>query len=364
MSELPKVNPLWKRWALASIVPVIIAVATYFTTGKVVVPDVPPIPNVPIFGQGWVRDDDEVEAVRATLKFPDFSDTPASLAMGAEPKEVFLWNAARKVVGNPLPARNQLSVGACVGLGTASAVEHTLLAQIASWDKANGPPPTFREISPEIIYAGSRVQIGGGRIRGDGSVGAWAARFVNEYGILGRGKYGKLDLSAYSESICRQLGAGGVPADLIAEVKLRPVKDISQIKSVADARKSLANGYAIAVCSNVGFVNLRDSQGFCKPAGNWQHCMSIIGYRSDRPGFYIMNSWGADYFRGPLGAGDPPDGGFWADESVVAGMLSQGDSWAFADATGFPPRPVDKLDWASWVQVPKNKGIPTVFASK
>ena len=92
--------------------------------------------------------------------------------------------------------------------------------------------------------------------------------------------------------------------------------------------------------------------------------MAILGYRSDRPGFFIQNSWGADYFRGPLGAGDPPDGGFWADESVVAGMLAQGDSWAFADATGFPPRPVDKLDWASWVKAPKKQGDSVIFGSR
>lgn len=365
MSEPVKINPAWKRWALTAIVPVVVAVVTYFSTGKVVIPDVPPIPDVPLFGQGWVRNDDEVEAVRATLRFPDFSDTPASVAMGGEPpKEVYLWGAARKVLGAPLAARNQGEVGACVGFGTVNAVEHTLLTQIASWDRGKGPAPTFREISPEIVYAGSRVQIGGGRIRGDGSVGAWAARFVNEYGILGRGKYGSLDLSAYSESICRQLGANGVPAELLNEVKQRPVKDISQVKTVADARKSLANGYAIAVCSNQGFHTRRDPQGFSRPMGEWNHCMAIIGYRSDRPGFYIQNSWGDDWIQGPTGPGEPPPGGFWADESVVSSMLAQGDSWAFADATGFPPRPIDKLDWASWVSVPKNNANTAVFASR
>ena len=41
-------------------------------------------------------------------------------------------------------------------------------------------------LSPEVIYGGSRVEIGGGRIRGDGSIGAWAARWVRDYGVVPR----------------------------------------------------------------------------------------------------------------------------------------------------------------------------------
>jgi hypothetical protein len=70
--------------------------------------------------------------------------------------------------------------------------------------------------------------------------------------------------------------------------------------------------------------------------------MAIIGVKKgSRPGFFIQNSWGSDWIRGPRVPADAPAGGFWADESVVDRMLRQGDSWAFSDAVGFPARELD-----------------------
>ena len=49
----------------------------------------------------------------------------------------------------------------------------------------------------------------GGRVRGDGSVGAWAARFVSEYGVVERGVVGRHDLRKYDEVLCREFGRLG-----------------------------------------------------------------------------------------------------------------------------------------------------------
>ena len=89
----------------------------------------------------------------------------------------------------------------------------------------------------------------------------------------------------------------------------------------------------------------RDSDGYARPKGTWNHCMALIGYvDGTRPGGYIKNSWGPDAHKGPLGPGDPPKGGFWVDASVIDSMLRQGDSWAFSSVDGFKPV---QLDWSS-----------------
>lgn len=287
---------------------------------------------------GWIDDPVEVQAVLEQLPIREFDDTPAYKA-AQQNDHVYLWEAAYKVLARPPPAKNQGGVGSCVAFGAATAVEYLMLSQIAS-----GGQQEFHELSTEVIYGGSRVQIGGGRIRGDGSTGAWGARWVNEYGNVARGIHGQHDLRTYSESLCRQYGSRGVPADLIPIAKQSPVKGITLVRTAEQAAAALDSRYTISVASNQGFTMQRDSQGFCSPRGTWMHQMAILGYqRGARPGFWIQNSWGANAHTGPKGNGNPPDGGFWADWNVVDRMLRQGDSWAYSDAAGFPKRQIDWL---------------------
>jgi hypothetical protein len=286
---------------------------------------------------GWIPDPQAVDDVRSTLPFPVFQNTEAFSSDYAGPEDVYLWDACRKVTGDVLPARDQKSVGCCVGFGTAAAVEHLMCVQVA-----NGSGEKFCEIAPEIIYAGSRVEIGGGKVRGDGSVGAWAAKFVNTYGVLPRGKFGTLDLLKYDERTCRDLGVKGVPDELEPTVKEHPVKSIANVRSWAEAQAAIRNGYPIAVCSSQGFGMVRDAQGFCPPQGVWYHCMALVGVRGGtRPGGFLLNSWGPNAHSGPQASGEPP-GGFWADAAVLDRMLKQGDSWAVSSFKGFPTQ---RLDW-------------------
>jgi len=311
--------------------------------GYIVKPDPAPAPLPPSTvtqeaprSFGWIPDPQAVDEIRSTLPFPVFRDTEA-FQSGTSSDDVHLWDACRKVTGDVLPARDQKSVGCCVGFGTAAAIEHLICVQAA-----NASDETFHEIAPEIVYAGSRVEIGGGRVRGDGSVGAWAAKFVNQFGVLPRGKFGALDLVKYDERTCRELGMKGVPDELEPAVKEHPVKAIANVRSWAEAQAAIRNGYPIAVCSSQGFGMVRDGEGFCPPQGVWYHCMALLGIRGGtRPGGFLLNSWGPNAHSGPQGPGEPP-GGFWADASVLDRMLKQGDSWAFSSFTGFPSQ---KLDW-------------------
>jgi hypothetical protein len=287
---------------------------------------------------GWVHDPAAVSECVRELKCGAFRETAAFAAEYAGPDDVFLWDAARKVTGDVLPARDQKSVGSCVGFATASAVEYLMCVQIAV-----GANEEYRDLAQEVIYGGSRVEIGGGRVRGDGSVGAWAAKWVTDYGVVPRGIFGRHDLRAYDEARCREYGRTGVPDDLERVAKKHPVKSVAAVRSWDECRAAIRNGYPVLVCSDQGFAMQRDADGFCPPQGTWYHAMAVIGVRGGpRSGGFLLNSWGPNAHRGPRGPGDPPPAGFWADAATLDRMLRQGDSWSFSQVVGFPPR---ELNW-------------------
>jgi hypothetical protein len=293
--------------------------------------------DTPPFFSGWIDDPAEVEIVAGLQPYYSFAETPAG-AMATGPDHAYLWQAWERATGRKYPNRDQGQYGTCVSFGTVAAVEISQACESIA-----GDPEEVRDLATEVVYAGSRVEIGGGRFRSDGSIGAWAAEFVKKWGALDRGVFcgGKYDLTTYSGARARQWGApgAGVPDDLEPDVRKYPVKTITKVTTFEDACKALAAGFAISVCSSVGFKTARDKDGFCAPGPRWDHCMALIGFqRGSRPGGFIQNSWGANVHTGSLGAGDPPTGGFWADADVVERMLKAGDSWAFSSVVGFPAR--------------------------
>ena len=190
-----------------------------------------------------------------------------------------------------------------------------------------------------MIYGGSRVEIGGGRVRGDGSVGAWAARFVKEYGIVPRDLYGRYDLRIYSERLCREFGRYGVPDNLESLAKEHPVRDVARVTTWNECRAAIKNGYPVLVCSSQGFDLERDADGFSHPHGVWYHAMAVVGVRGGkRAGGFLLNSWGPDVHSGPRVPKDAPVAGFWVEAKTLDRMLGQGDSWAFSKAVGFPAK--------------------------
>jgi hypothetical protein len=74
--------------------------------------------------------------------------------------------------------------------------------------------------------------------------------------------------------------------------------------------------------------------------------MAVIGYRADKKGYLILNSWGPKWVKGPAGKySDIPDGSFWCDEPTMARILAQGDSYAVSGVKGFPRRKIEIDDW-------------------
>lgn len=298
-----------------------------------------PTPPVPAFG--WVKDPVAVEQVSSTLRFKVFGDTPAGQNAAALPKSVYLWDVYRKVDPAGPPCKNQGQVGSCVSFGTNNAILRSMACDIVIGGRAF----ELKDIAEEVTYAGSRVEIGGGRLRGgDGSVGAWAAQFVQKYGVVAREVHGQYDLSKYDQARCRAWGASGVPAELEAVAREHPVQEITRITSWEEAKKALSQGYGIAICSSQGFRMTRDARGVAQASGTWQHCMCLDGYHTEGTAEFghIENSWGPDTHKGPVGWGNPSTAGFWADASVVERMIRDGgDTWAFSSVKGFPARDSD-----------------------
>lgn len=236
-------------------------------------------------------------------------------------------------LANGVAVHNCVAHGAAYAVDAVKAVDIYLKKDFETW---------VAQTATEDIYAGSRVQIGGGRLgNGDGSIGAWAARYVNEYGALARQKYGSVDLSKYSGSRARSWGRAnaGVPAALIPYAKKHPILTVSQVTNYEQCRDLIANGYAITIASNQGFSSARDSEGFARPQGSWAHQMSILAVDDEykRPGVLVQNSWGI--WNGGPKRHDQPDGSFWVDaDEIERRILSQGDSWAFSGYEGFQPQ--------------------------
>ena len=277
-----------------------------------------------------------------TLPYPTFNMVHGAIKGSGKGKTALLYKYVEKLIGGPLKPRTQ-EIGDCTSFGTATPVDCVKATEIViHGDFEEWVAPT----ATEDIYGGSRVLIGRGQLgSGDGSIGAWVAQYVQKYGTLLKQKYGQYDLSVYSGNRASNWGYNGVPKELLEIAKLHPIKTISRIDTVEQARDALANGYAINVCSNWGFSSTRDRDGFAAPQGSWAHSMGIIAVDDasvgiyggrQRPGALIMNSWGL-WNSGPKRL-DQPDGSFWVDYEVLEQMLREGDSWAFSDYVGFQPK--------------------------
>lgn len=314
------------------------------------IPD-PPVPHFTPPPDGWhpPTEDQRQDTFRA-LRVPRFRLTEAGQEVVGDADSP-VWRLAAKGRAGVIPTRDQGQIGSCVSFGFSTAVEYTMGSQVALSKQRQDLPDSCQE----ALYGGSRVEANGGRVpfSGDGSTGAWAAKWLETIGgVLPRGTYGTLDLTRYDVARCRQWGDRGVPNELEAECKKHPAH-CALVSTTAELKTALAQGYAVAVCSNVGFESntngegkpTRDADGFLRASGQWGHCMAVIGYRADKNGFLIMNSWGPNWVAGPKGFGDEPDGAFWAREADVQRILSEQDSYAVANADGFKRRQIAPIDW-------------------
>lgn len=279
---------------------------------------------------GWIDDKASVESVLADLPMPYFASAAPGLFAGPLPATTLLYKAF-KTVNNTYPSYPAQSIGDCVSQSFGHGVDLLACVEIA----IGGEAETFKHTSTEFIYGTCRIDIGGGRINGDGAVGAWAAKAINTIGTVSRELTGE-----YDGNKAREWGRRGVPDDLKVQAKDQKVLTVSLVSTWEELKAAIANGYPVAVCSNQGFTMARDANGFCRPKGTWNHCMLVVGYREDAtPGACVMQSWGPNVPSGPTTL-DQPDNTFWADPQTIGRMLGQGDSWALSSFDGYPAQPM------------------------
>ena len=287
---------------------------------------------------GWVDDPEAVGEVVSELEIQSFGGTPAAdIRFSDIPESVHGWKVYEIAAGLPWPEFKQGDIGSCVSFGTTQALLFSMSSERVAGQRERVVTPCM-----EAIYGGSRVEVGGGKLRGDGSIGAWAAKWIKEWGIIPQDIFGEYDLTKYSVSRCKDWGNKGVPDVLEPIAREHPISDFVPVLTFENACKALASGYGINVCSRQGFEMKRDAEGFCKPEGTWGHSMAFIGYtKGKRPGLFVVNSWGFNSTTGPT-PGDFPKSGWWVDASVADRMLRGGDSFAYSEVHGFP---IKKIDW-------------------
>lgn len=282
---------------------------------------------------GHIDDQDLTEKVLSALPMPMFGDFSNDIKDSGKGKLSLPFKSALKFdVG--FAADERQTTGDCVSQGTRNAVDVTRAHEIVAKNEAEG-----------FIARGATEAIYGYRGHGgQGMSGARAAQFVSTAGgILLRKKYGTIDLSTYDARKGTRWGTAGVPGELITEAKNNPVETVSLIRTIEEARDALANGYGIAVCSNVGFSSVRDKNGMSRRSGSWNHCMAWVAADDTRDIvndliFLVQNSWGK-FNSGPK-IYDQPDGSFWINSETAAMMLRQNGAWVFSNVKGFPPRKV------------------------
>jgi hypothetical protein len=276
-------------------------------------------------------DPEDVAKLLGELPHPLFGAAAYNLTGSGKGKLALPFKSILKFDPNFGHTEKQVQ-GDCVSHATRNSVDITRCCEIIGGE------------SEEFIAKGATEGIYGSRGHGgEGMSCSGAARFVHETGgILVRQKYGDIDLSTYS-AIGGKWGSRGLPEELVAQAKKHQVKTISLINTVEQARDALFNGYAISVCSDLGFSSRRDQHGIAKRSGSWNHAMAWIAmddtYEIHKETlFLVQNSWGI-WNNGPKRL-DQPEGSFWIRESDAAYMLSLNGSWVFSDVNGFPPRQV------------------------
>ncbi|QDU62148.1 hypothetical protein Pan216_30150 [Planctomycetes bacterium Pan216] len=259
---------------------------------------------------------------------------------------VHLWDFAKQLNGEHIPTATQL-VGDCVSQGAANAVNYLAAMEIVRL----GEHEELRLAFAPYIYGSARAYVGGGRIpcNQDGAVGVWAAKALQQYGVLAADAEG---CPEYSAKIARAWGCDGPPDQFQQLARAQIVKTFARVTTYDQVRDALANGYPVTVASDVGFRmkgQVEDGKLWGIPKGNWAHQMCFVGIddTADVPRFagggkgavYCLNSWGPDaHGESPDGA---PPGGFWIGANVVDRMVGQGDSFAFSQFEGFKSQDLD-----------------------
>jgi hypothetical protein len=245
-----------------------------------------------------------------------------------------LADAELKLFGEYQPPEYQQR-GTCVSRGTFRAIQESWYNQLVLKHEIGEPV----QLCFEPIYAGARIQIGKGRLgTSDGAVGAWAARFVNEYGVLERGVYDVIDLSKPREDWAVSWGnpGKGCPEILLKHSAAHKVT-VHLCQTVDDIADALAARFGVAVCQD-RLYGPRDETGMSRGVSSGAHCTYYDGvfHQNGHLCFTQQQSWGPNNPKGPNkltydgGERELRAGEFGCYAYDLAPFLkSGGEAWAF-----------------------------------
>jgi len=256
-------------------------------------------------------DPEGLKLLLGELPMPLFGAAAYDLEFSGEGKLSLPFKSVMKYVPNFGDSERQ-TTGDCVSHGTRNAIDITRAVEI---DIKGESEAFIARGATEAIYQ-SRGHYGQGM-----SCSA-AARYVHKNGgILLRKDYGDVDLSEYNATLGIK---HRIPSSIYkTEAQKHQVNTTSLVGSVEEARDALANGYAIACCSGLGFSSTRNSHGVAARKGSWSHAMAWIACDDTHESyketlFLVQNSWGR-WNGGPKKHGQP-DGSFWIREKDAYGL--------------------------------------------
>lgn len=296
-------------------------------------------------------------AIRSASFVPRFEKLFPRL-VGAGDGKAFLWTFLEKALGAAIEPHYQGNVGSDEGEGDCVAQAYGMAVDILTATEifmGNEPEVWLAKSSVEMIYAGSRVEIGENKLRGKaGSLGDWGARCLKEIGVLHRVKYDSVDLTGYNPGRSRKYRDVGIPDELEPIAKQHPVKVFTKVGTYKGTRDALSAGQPVVICSS--YAPVVDSNGTAHRAEDgsirletgcscgrpwcrngrkkWYHAWCAIGHDDD--GLYIINSHGKNWIDGPRPNG-LPEGAFKLSQSDASLLIGDwGEAYAISAYVGHP----------------------------
>ena len=266
-------------------------------------------------------------------------------AFGAEDnadRRVVLWDAARACNnGEHLPTLQQL-IGDCVGFGSGNALRYLEAVHLILYED----DIVWREPFIPFHYATGRnaPEAGNGRLgrNPNGSFGSDQAAALVSRGWVAADEPG---LPKYSKSVAESWAVKMPDPHWLAIGKQHLVKTAARVRTAAEIRDAICNGYPVTIASTWG-GKMRpptvDGRLVNSRVTRWGHQMCVIGYDGSlvrERYFYVLNSWGPDAHGTP--PDDAPPGGFWIRLEDMEWIARTGECYAFSDIVGY-----ERRDWS------------------
>jgi hypothetical protein len=256
----------------------------------------------------------EVRYFGAVPKKPErspFGETFGHFTSISQGKRAFLWKFLEQVMGWPLEAHDQRPAPDCVAQATALTADILAACEIGMGEREQW----IAKANVEMIYAGSRVQIGNKKFGSrPGSHGEWAVKYLQDYGVLHRLPYSDgnnyLNLMGYDPERSQKYSQLGVPNWLEPIARRHPIQTYTTVTNFRELCDALYVGQPAVLSCSYAFPNVRDKDGFTKPytgrrRKKWHHAWCVAGFiDGSRPGGLLINSHG-QWNRGPRKYGQP-----------------------------------------------------------